>query len=202
MLQPRTPLEHPRVLAAFAAASDAYLRTLREVREWEAPGLGEWTVRELVAHALRSYTTIETYLDAEPSADHVIDNATAYYREVLATPGIHAAAAARGRDAGQALTDPLVQVPEVSARVLARIAGTQPDRRVETFAGRMVFTEYLATRVIELGLHTADLQVAIGAAAAIPADATALCLDVLMPLADDLDLLLGITGRKRLNVLG
>jgi hypothetical protein len=175
---------------------------VRAVPEWEAPGLGEWTVRELVAHALRSYTTVETYLDAAPSVDHVIPNATAYYREVLATPGIHAAAAARGRDAGQALTDPLAQVSEVSARVLGRIAGTQPDRRVETFAGRMVFTEYLATRVIELALHTTDVQVAIGTERAIPADATALCLDVLMPLADDLDLLLGITGRNPLDVLG
>lgn len=202
MLQPRAPLAHARVLAAFEAAADAFLRTVGGVREWESTALGEWNVRELVAHTLRAYTTIETYLAASPSVDAELEDATSYYRVVLAPAGIHAGVAERGREAGRALIDPVPQSHEMVERVLTVVRATPADQSVEMFAGRMVFTEYLATRTIEVGLHTLDLQSATGQEPGLPEDVTRLCLDVLLPLADDVDLLRAVTGRGTLNVLG
>ena len=202
MLQPRAALTHERVLSAFQDASATFLTTIRDVRGWEAAGLGEWTVRELVAHTLRAYTTIETYLDAEPSTNNVIDNATAYYRTVMSAPGVHEGVAQRGHDAGRELTDPLAQSDETATRIMALVMDTPGEQTVENFAGKITFTEYLATRTVELALHTLDIQAAIGRRPAMPSHVTTLCLDVLLPLADDIELLRAISGRGTLDVLG
>lgn len=201
MLQPRPPLDAGRVRSAFASASDAFLATVREVRDWDAPGLGVWNVRELVAHVLRAYSTIETYLDAEPSSADIID-ATAYYRIALSAPSIHEAVAERGREGARALTDPVPQSEEIARRLRALVDTTSDERLVENFAGRLPFPEYLATRVIELGLHTLDLQQAIGVTSSLPDDVSSLCLDLLQSLATEVDLLRAITGRGTTNVLG
>ena len=50
---------------AFDDAADWYLATVALVGDrWQQPGLGEWTVRDLVGHASRSFLTIETYARA------------------------------------------------------------------------------------------------------------------------------------------
>jgi uncharacterized protein (TIGR03083 family) len=172
------------------------------VTDWEAPGLGEWTVRELVAHTLRAYTTIETYLDATPTDDPVLPDATQYYRAAMRVPGVHAGVAARGHEGGRALTDPVAQAAAISTRVLARAGETPGDRLTQCIAGRIAFTDYLRTRTVELAVHTLDLQAALGAPRRMPAEVVAQCLDVLEPLADPVELLLSITGRAHLYVLG
>ena len=45
------------VRAAFPDAAEVFLATVSGVQpdQWEQPGLGEWTVRELTGHALRSF---------------------------------------------------------------------------------------------------------------------------------------------------
>jgi uncharacterized protein (TIGR03083 family) len=202
VLQHRAPLDHERVVAALTAVSESFLATLAAVTDWEAPGLGEWTVRELAAHTLRAFTTVETYLDAPLTDDSLVPDATEYYHRALGGPDVHAAVAARGREAGQALTAPLSQATEIAARVLARIRDTGPDRVTHSIAGPIALTDYLATRTVELTLHTLDLQSAIGSPRSVPADAVALCLAVLMPLADPTELLLSLAGRTRLHVLG
>ena len=202
MLRPPAPLDHGRVVRALAAASESFLATLAEVTEWEAPGLGEWTVRELAGHTLRACTTIETYLAAPLSDDPMVPDATEYYRRALAPPGVHDAVAARGREAGQALTEPVPQATDIAARAVALARATPADRVTQCIAGPIRFTDYLATRTVELTLHTLDLQVAIGATPAMAADAVALCTEVLVPLADPLELLRALTGRTRLDVLG
>ena len=52
----------PRPL--FSEASRTFLAVARSVEpdEWDTPGLGEWNLRELVAHTGRAFTTIEDYL--------------------------------------------------------------------------------------------------------------------------------------------
>ena len=82
-------LQHPAaVRAAFEDAAAALLTTIERVEphQWELPGLGVWTVRELTAHTLRAFTTIERYLVAEPTVDRLIVDAADYYRIVLADP--------------------------------------------------------------------------------------------------------------------
>jgi len=190
------------VLAAFDAAAEAFLANVRQVEHWEAPGLGEWTVRELVAHTLRAFTTIETYLDAPLASDAAQVDATEYHRIGMSLPNVHTGVAERGRQAARTLSDPVGQSDEIAARVVALARVTPPDRPIQVISGRMVFTDYLATRTVELGLHTLDIQHALGAPPLLPGGATELCLDVLLGLPDPIELLLAITGRRTLNVLG
>ena len=103
-------LQHPAaVRAGFEEGGATLLRTLRAITPdlWDRQGaLGEWTVRELAAHALRAFVTVEGYLLAEPTVDRVLADATEYYATVLADPGVHQGVAARGRQAARQLLDP------------------------------------------------------------------------------------------------
>ena len=89
-------LQHPAaVRAAFDEGSATLLTALRAIgpEYWDRRGaLGEWNTRELVAHTLRAYVTIEGYLDAPPNTDRVLADAAEYY----AAAGDHARAAAAG----------------------------------------------------------------------------------------------------------
>ena len=129
------------VRAAFPDAADVFLATVSAVPadRWEEPCLGEWTVRELTGHALRSFST------------------------------------------------------------LRRLCDTTPDEHVgETFVGPMRLAGYLPTRVVEVALHTLDLQAAIGQPLLLPASAANVTLGVLAELADLPVLLLAMTGRQAL----
>ena len=50
---------------AFEQAADFYLATVDRIRpdQWDQPGLGVWSVRDLVGHTSRAFLTVETYLD-------------------------------------------------------------------------------------------------------------------------------------------
>jgi uncharacterized protein (TIGR03083 family) len=202
-------LQHPvAVRAAFEQGATSFLVTLTNIADdqWDTPGLGEWTVRELCAHALRAFTTIETYLSMEPVTDRVMADAGEYFRAVMGTENMHAAVAQRSRAAGAALSDPVGETEATVARVLALVASTLDDDPVNTFAGQMTFIEYLATRCVELGVHTLDLQRATGQPPGLRTDTAVVALTVLTELADPATLLLAITGRAPLpadfNVLG
>jgi len=90
--------------------------------------------------------------------------------------------------------------------VLALVASTADDDPVNTFAGQITMAEYLATRVVELGVHTLDLQRATGQLAQLHADTSAVVLNVLVQLASPTPLILALSGRAPLpadyNVLG
>lgn len=196
------------VRAAFAEATATFLHTVEhtEPHQWELPALGEWSVRELTAHTLRAFTTTETYLSAEPTVDRVMADATEYYRTVLADPDIHRSVAARGRAAGATLDDPLGESQATAQRVGALVASTADDDTVHTFAGQIGFIEHLATRVVELAVHTLDLQRATGQYQHLHRDTVHVALSVLADLAEPTALILALTGRGSLpsvyNVLG
>ena len=194
-------LQHPTaVRAAFDDAAACLLATIRgiEPHQWELPGLGTWTVRELTAHTLRGFTTIERYLQAEPVIDRVIADAAEYYRTALADPGIHAAVAERGRTAGTQLTDPLGECEVTTQRVLAFVASTEDDEVVNTSVGQMMFIEYLATRAAEVALHTLDLQRATGQPVGLRGASASMVVGLMAGLAEPTTLLLALTGRGTL----
>jgi hypothetical protein len=62
----------------------------------------------------------------------------------------------------------------------------------------MRLADYLPTRVVELGIHTLDLQRATGQPMALPASAAAVVLGTLAELADVPTLLMAMTGRQPL----
>lgn len=194
-------LQHPAaVRAGFEDAASSLLRAIErvEAHQWDLPGLGVWTVRELTAHALRAFTTIERYLAADPTVDRLIVDAAEYFRVVLADPSVHNVVAERARQSGAELIDPVGESEATAQRVLALVASTADDDVVETMAGKMMFIEYLATRAAELALHTLDLQRATAQPRALsPATAT-LVVGLMAELAEPIALLSALTGRGTL----
>ena len=194
-------LQHPAaVRAAFEDGTAQLLATIERIEphQWELPGLGVWSVRELTAHTLRALTTIERYLAAEPAVDRLIADAADYYRISFSDPNIHAAVAQRGRDVGALLTDPVGESEASAQRVLALVASTADDDVVETAAGKMMFIEYLATRAAELALHTLDLQRATGQPLALHPATSSMVVGLMAGLAEPLTLLSALTGRGSL----
>jgi uncharacterized protein (TIGR03083 family) len=203
-------LQHPAaVRAAFSEGAATLLATLRAIgpEHWDRQGaLGDWTVRELTAHTLRAFITIDGYLSAQPSTDRVLADASEYYQTVLADTGVHQGVNARARQAGRQLIDPVGEAETTIPHVLALVASTADDEPVNTFAGQITLTEYLATRVVELGVHTLDLQRATGQQPELHPDTAAVVLTVLTQLASPVPLILALAGRAALpagyNVLG
>lgn len=194
-------LQHPAsVRAAFEEAARTYLDTIRAVQphQWQLPGLGEWNVRELASHTLRAFSTIEAYVNAEPVIDRIMDGAADYYHTVLGDPSIHAAVAKRGHDGGAQLDDPVGESEATTQRVLALVASTADDEPVNTFAGQVGFSEYLATRTVELGVHTLDLQRATGQPRQLHPATSSIVVAVLAELANPVELITALTGRGHL----
>jgi uncharacterized protein (TIGR03083 family) len=194
-------LQHPAaVRAAFEDATATLMSTINRIQphQWELPGLGVWTVRELAAHTLRAFTTIERYLAAEPSVDRLIVDAADYYRNVFADPNINAGVAERGRAAGAQLTDPIGESEATAQRVLALVASTADDDMANTLVGQMMFIEYLATRAAELAVHTLDLQRATGQELSLRPATSSMVVALMAELADPISLLSALTGRGTL----
>ncbi len=194
-------LQHPAaVRAAFEDAAATLLATIDRVQphQWDLPGLGVWTVRELTAHTLRGFTTVEHYLAAQPTVDRVIVDAGDYYRIALADPNVHTRVADRGRSAGSRLTDPVGEAEATTQRVLALVASTADDEVVDTSVGQMMFIEYLATRAAEVALHTLDIQRATGQVPTMPSATSTMVVGLMAELADPIKLLSALTGRGTL----
>jgi hypothetical protein len=125
----------------------------------------------------------------------------------MSIPDVHEGIVRHGRDAALAVgDDPGRYARATLDRLLPLVATTTPDRVVQHFAGRLRFDEYLATRVVELTLHTADIQLVTGRDTTFPADASSLTRDVLLDLVDRIDPLTvacALSGRagSRCNVL-
>lgn len=160
-----------------------------------------WTLRELVAHAARGLLTVETTVSTpiDPTS-RALTGATDYFATAMSTPGVHEGIVQRGRDAAAAVGDDPGGYARVAlARVAPIVEATAPDREVQHVAGRLRFDAYLATRVVELTLHTADVQLAAGRLVAFPEAASALTCDVLLGLVgrvDPLAVACALSGRR------
>src|SRR3954468_13176357 len=144
---------------AFEQAAAFFLATIERVEptQWDRPGLGEWSVRDLVGHTGRAFLTVETYL-GQPAAAVDLPTAADYFVTALAAHGDPAAVAQRGREAGAALgPDPTAATRAIVSRVLGLVAAADDSRLVSTPVGGMRLVDYLPTRVFELVVHTLDI---------------------------------------------
>ncbi|MFN8051428.1 MAG: maleylpyruvate isomerase N-terminal domain-containing protein, partial [Acidimicrobiales bacterium] len=134
-----------------------------EPDDWAKPGLGEWTVRELVGHTIRAFSTVDRFLDNPSDSADVGDSAT-YYRVALGSlPDVHASVAERGREAGVALgDDPVEAVVEQVSATMGRLGDTTGNEIGVTAVGGMRLADYLETRLVELVVHGLDLASAVG----------------------------------------
>jgi uncharacterized protein (TIGR03083 family) len=187
------------VRASFPDVAEVFLSTVAAIRpeQWEQSGLGEWTVRELTGHALRAFQKLQRLCDTNGGRP-TIESASAYYRATLVAPGVHAAIAERGREAGAQLVDPVATARMTIEQALGALAATTDEHVGETLGGPMRLADYLPTRVVEVGLHSLDLQAATGQPLALPASANGVILGVLADLADMPTVLRALAGRRPL----
>jgi uncharacterized protein (TIGR03083 family) len=189
---------------AYESAAGLFVNTVEQVgpTQWEQPGLGVWTVRDLVGHASRALLTVELYL-AKPAAQREVMRPMDYYLRAqagLADPG---SVAARGREAGMALgPDPIAAVQDIAARVLAQVKTVSDEVLVSTPVGGMRLLDYLPTRIFELAVHTLDIAAALPVTVTLPESVATVALHLLADLALQPDkaaaLLLAATGRRAL----
>ena len=125
----------------------------------ERQGLGEWSVRELVAHTLRAWTTVRDYLaEPVPPEGTPVLTAAEYLAQGMAVPGIHEGVAQRARDDAAALGDDLAAAAREAAGRAAALVDAEPDDRLlPTRLGVMTLREYLRTRSFEITVHGLDL---------------------------------------------
>lgn len=193
-------------VAAYEQAGNYLLSALRTVddEQWEHPGLGEWNVRELVAHTVRAFRTVDQYLDGTVRDPTPLTSAAEYFRMVLAEDEPHIHIAVRARREAPDLGDDPIAVAETLAEQALRTADQTPATAVaHTFVGVIPLPDYLATRVVELVVHTLDLVAALGLDMAVPPLPARVAVQVLTDLVQDEnlgDVLLALTGRSDLLV--
>lgn len=190
----------------FESAAHSFAGLVRRIPDtaWEEPGLGAWSVRDLVGHTSRSLITVSTYLNA-PAQRETITSAAAYYaaiREISAGIGDDAIVE-RGRQAGRDLgADPASAVDTLVAQVLADLAAVD-DPLIEVIGGLgMRLSTYLPTRTFEMAVHGIDIAHAVGIdytpPADVLADTAALAARISVALGQGTPVLLALTGRKDL----
>jgi uncharacterized protein (TIGR03083 family) len=170
--------------AAFRFAAFWWRSLVGAVEEdqWGAPGLGEWTVKELVAHGNRAFKTVVEYVEGGVKDPTPIFTAADYVRTVLGEETPHVHIAERGRQEAAAVDDVVTATDELAEAAL-RIVATRPgDTDVHLFVGEMELGQYLATRVMELVVHGLDLSRAIG----LPTNPPPAALDITLRLLVDL----------------
>ncbi|MEV0090683.1 sterol carrier family protein [Streptomyces sp. NPDC050738] len=143
------------VLAQFAAVRTAVASLTPE--QLAAPTrLGDWTVRELAAHLTMAVTAVARGLDApEPAKAELTPQdwplSTAPYAQAVDENVTRLAAE---NDLAELYAD-------AAARIGQALADHPGDRVIATRTGAMKLTDYLATRTIELIVHTDDLNDAL-----------------------------------------
>lgn len=191
-----------RVVFDQAAAFFVGTVSLVGSEQWDAPGLGEWSVRDLVGHTSRALLTVEAYL-GQPASAVEVDSPADYFLKAAASIGAAGRVAQRGREAGAALgANPAQAVREIATRVLDLVSRTDDARIVATPVGGMRLGDYLPTRTFELIVHTLDLAAALHATVQPPPEATAASLELATTLALRSGrggaVLLALTGRRPL----
>ncbi len=160
-----------------------------------------WTVRTLVGHLGRSFTTVTEYL-ARPAAARDVRSTADYYVVALQNTD-PAAIDARAEQAAQALgDDPPTALRTFRDAAMAALDVTG-DPLITTVAGGMSLSDYLPTRIFELAVHSLDLAHATGQPATLPVEechhAAALAATTAVRRGHGESVLLALTGRGALT---
>ncbi|WP_406071273.1 maleylpyruvate isomerase N-terminal domain-containing protein [Micromonospora sp. NBC_01638] len=155
------------VRAAFSAECAQLTEVLAELvdadldRPTDCP---PWTVRELIAHVRTGVGRLTDMLAASAPPQAEVD-AAGYFGRAKFTPQVDADRIANGqRDALKVNRAALATELDRAWRATdAAVAAAPPDRVVRTRHGdAMRLTDFLRTRVVEVGVHGLDLAAALG----------------------------------------
>jgi uncharacterized protein (TIGR03083 family) len=172
--------------------------------QWDRPGLGEWTVRDLLGHTSLTFTHLDAALRAPAPGSPDLADAAAYFAAARSTLADRAALSRRGQKATAALgADPAPAFVQLASRACDLTRQAPDDTVLATYLGSIGLLDYLTTRVWELTVHALDLARATGlerpAALAGPVRySLVLTAELVANLPIASDLLLLITGRENL----
>ena len=198
---------HPQCTLYFEAV--AYFReaaSLIRADQWDMPALGVWSVRDLVGHTSGALRTVQLNFTDPLSGPGDFESAADYFAAAVSLPGVMAAVAERGREAGLALgAEPLRAIDELTEVVRALLTDLPAVTCVPTRFGRLLLPAYMDTKLFELVGHTLDICAATGIVLEPPAEPLAAALRVTLELAarrqevaESAVLLRALTGRAPL----
>ncbi|MFB7088697.1 sterol carrier family protein [Streptomyces sp. NPDC056296] len=144
------------VLAQFGNVREA-VRALTPEQLALPTRLGDWTVRELVAHIGMALTAVDRLLgEPEPTRQdgHLLDWPFAIAADADAIAGTARRLAAEHPDLDAHLA-------EVERRFTDRLDAHPGSRLLPTSAGALPLADYVVTRTVELVVHTDDLNAAV-----------------------------------------
>ena len=147
-----------QVREAFRESLREFIHAVEQVPvgAWDGPGLGVWTVRELVAHVVRVVERTAAYSGQGGPVD--VESGAAYYERALSTPRVHEDIASRARESVALLgADPVETAMVTAERTLTTIDALDDDAPFRTPFGTLRLVDYLPTRTLELVVHTMDL---------------------------------------------
>jgi uncharacterized protein (TIGR03083 family) len=197
------------VLAAFAAETGRLATVVLDLapEEFARPSpCPPWTVAGLLGHVATAVGRLPGML-ADPAPPRAEVSAAGYYRaDERFSPGTNEDRVATGtRRAGAAADGHALAVAfDADRRSIVELCRREPaDRVVRTRHGdAMLLTDFLVTRVVEVGVHGLDLADGLGRPAWLTAPAAAVLTGLFFgddgpPV--DADLLRGLTGRRALT---
>ncbi|MEU1916495.1 maleylpyruvate isomerase family mycothiol-dependent enzyme [Streptomyces massasporeus] len=119
--------------------------------------LGDWTVRDLVAHVGMSLAAVSR-LTGLPEPAQQDGSLLGWPAAIVAdAPDI----AAHARELAERHPDPAAHLAAVEERFTADLAAHPGTRLLATSAGALPLADYLVTRTVELVVHTDDLNAAV-----------------------------------------
>jgi hypothetical protein len=153
---------------AFRSAAVSFADLIARVPtdRWDAPALGDWTLRDLIGHAASSGLRQVPTVLATPAEEIARASSEDYW--LLArtvTPEVLAAAKAASdedaRTAAEALGDnPAATIGDLVGQATQALGRAQDNDLVTTPAGGMRVRDWLPTRTFELVVHGLDIATA------------------------------------------
>ncbi|MBA2529287.1 MAG: maleylpyruvate isomerase N-terminal domain-containing protein [Euzebyales bacterium] len=154
-----TPAPTMPELDAFVEECTAVDATLAGVPTdaWVRPALGEWDLSQLVAHLVRGAGRVAVYLDEPAGGPPGVDRVTYWHYDAdLESPGVARRAV---EEAAKVDAETLPALFAESWRSSAeRARELAADHVLPTLRGAMRLDEYVATRVLEVVVHHADVR--------------------------------------------
>ncbi|MEV2210504.1 sterol carrier family protein [Streptomyces sp. NPDC050997] len=146
------------VLTQFGTVRQA-VRTLTPEQLALPTRLGDWTVRDLVAHIGMVLGAVDRLLgEPEPESERRAGALLGWPHAIRADA---ADIAAHAHDLAERNPDLDAHLADVEHRFTARLDENPGTRLLATSAGALSLDDYLVTRTVELVVHTDDLNAAV-----------------------------------------
>ncbi len=146
---------------------------------WDGAGLGDWTLRDLVGHAVSSGLRQVPAVLSTPGDTVTLGSPQEYWAFARSAPPdlvatARAASSTDARETGAWLgDDAAARISDLAGQATAALAAARDDDVVTTPAGGMRVRDWLPTRTFELVVHGMDIAAAAQVPFELPPDVVA-----------------------------